>query len=154
MVTKIEPLTDSEAEQLAAWRYRPPYDFYDGNADPADLAELLDPDRRSDRYWAARDEAGTLVGFYYFAARGKAVEIGLGLRPDLVGQGRGHDFFLDGVAFAHDRFVELGLVLNVAAFNARAIKVYERAGFRESGRHVRTFDRFGDVEFVEMTGQA
>jgi RimJ/RimL family protein N-acetyltransferase len=153
-VTTIEPLTDAEAAQLAAWRYQPPYDFYDGDADPGDLAELLDPGRRGDRYWAARDDAGTMFGFYYFAVRAKAVEIGLGLRPDLVGQGRGHEFFLDGVAFAHERFGEPGLLLNVAAFNARAIKVYERAGFRESGRHVRSFERFGDVEFVEMTEQA
>jgi RimJ/RimL family protein N-acetyltransferase len=40
--------------------------------------------------------------------------------------------------------------LNVAAFNERAITVYGRAGFRETGRHVRSFDRWGDVEFVEM----
>jgi hypothetical protein len=28
--------------------------------------------------------------------------------------------------------------------------VYEQAGFRETGRHVRTFARWGDLEFVEM----
>ena len=38
----------------------------------------------------------------------------------------------------------------MAAFNERAIKVYERAGFRITGRHVRVFARWGDVEFVEM----
>jgi hypothetical protein len=41
-------------------------------------------------------------------------------------------------------------ILSVAAFNARAISVYGRAGVRETGRHIRTFERFGDVEFVDM----
>jgi len=43
--------------------------------------------------------------------------------------------------------------LYVAAFNERAIKVYEHAGFRETGRHIRTFVRWGDVEFVNMEEQ-
>jgi hypothetical protein len=38
----------------------------------------------------------------------------------------------------------------VAAFNERALLVYERAGFRVVSSHVRTFDRFGDVRFLTM----
>ena len=78
------------------------------------------------------------------------VEIGLGLRPDLTGQGLGLQFFLEGVAFARDRFPGRRVTLNVAAFNERAITVYERAGFRRTGGHVRTFDRWGEVPFIEM----
>jgi ribosomal protein S18 acetylase RimI-like enzyme len=36
------------------------------------------------------------------------------------------------------------------ASNERAIKVYERAGFQVTGRHVRTFPEFGDIEFIDM----
>jgi RimJ/RimL family protein N-acetyltransferase len=38
----------------------------------------------------------------------------------------------------------------VAAFNERAIRVYARAGFRETGRKLRSFPRWGEVEFVDM----
>jgi len=137
----IEPASHEDLAQMASWRYEPPYDFYDGDQDP-----VLNPER----FFGAVGVDGTLVGFYYLEEKGEAVEIGLGLRPDLTGQGLGAEFFQGGLDFARGRFPGLPIILNVAAFNERAIKVYERTGFRENGRHVRHFDRWGDVEFVEM----
>ena len=121
-------------------RYEPPYEFYNGEDDPIQNPE---------RVFVVRD-GDEIVGFYYFDASGETVEIGLGLRPDLTGKGLGFEFFLDGVAFAHGRFPGSSVTLNVAAFNARAITVYERAGFRRTGEHVRSFERWGEVPFVEM----
>jgi RimJ/RimL family protein N-acetyltransferase len=138
---KIEPMTQDGLDKLATWRYEPPYDFYDG-----DVEEVLNPER----YFAARDDGGGLIGFYYFEQKPDALEYGLGLRPDLTGQGRGLEFFRAGLEFGRERYRPPFVRLFVAAFNRRAIAVYERAGFRETGRHVRSFERFGDVEFVEM----
>ena len=140
-MVKITPLRAAEAAVLDAWRYEPPYDFYDGEDEPVQNPE---------RFFVVRADAGELVGFYYFDEREDAVEIGLGLRPDLTGRGLGLQFFRDGVAFARRTFRQERVVLNVAAFNERAIKVYERAGFHETGRHMRRFERWGEVEFVEM----
>jgi [ribosomal protein S18]-alanine N-acetyltransferase len=138
----ITPATAAVFEDLAGWRYPPPYDFYDGDVEP-----VLNPER----FYAAHDESGALVGFFYFETKGGgAVEIGLGLRPELVDKGLGLEFFRAGVDFAHDTFEPTHVVLNVAAFNERAITVYERGGFRRTGEHVRRFDRFGEVPFIEM----
>jgi RimJ/RimL family protein N-acetyltransferase len=137
----IEPMTPEDFVDMAAWRYDPPYDFYDGDVDP-----VLNPER----FFAARDGAGAFVGHYYFEQKGDVLEYGLGLRPELTGRGTGLEFFRAGVDFARARFSPATITLAVAAFNERAIAVYERAGFRETGRHIRTFDRFGDVEFVDM----
>ena len=127
--------------EMAGWRYEPPYDFYDGDADPV---------RNPERFYEALDEDGSLVGNYYFEEKGDALEVGLGLRPDLTGRGLGLEFLLAGIDFGRGRFGLSRVILDVAAFNERAIKVYERAGFRETGRHTRRFDRWGEVEFVEM----
>jgi ribosomal-protein-alanine N-acetyltransferase len=140
LVKTIAPLGPDERAQLDGWRYDPPYDFYNGEDDP-----VLNPER----FFVVRD-GDEVVGFYYFDERRDTVEIGLGLRPDLTGKGLGLEFFLEGVAFAQDRFPGRRVTLNVAAFNERAITVYERAGFRRTGEHVRTFDRWGEVAFVEM----
>ena len=140
MVKVIAPLSPEERAQLDGWRYDPPYEFYNGEDDP-----VLNPER----FFVVRD-GDEVVGFYYFDEQRDTVEIGLGLRPDLTGKGLGLQFFLEGVAFAHDRVPDRRVTLNVAAFNERAITVYERAGFRRTGGHVRTFDRWGEVPFIEM----
>ena len=43
-----------------------------------------------------------------------------------------------------------GVVLDVAAFNERAIRLYRRLGFDKTGQHVETFDGYGAVEFIDM----
>jgi [ribosomal protein S18]-alanine N-acetyltransferase len=141
MKLEIRSASAETFEDMAAWRYEPPYDFYDGDQDP-----VVNPER----FFAAVGEDGTLVGFYYLEAKGDDVEIGLGLRPELTGRGLGGEFLQAGLGFLRGRYPGRPVILNVAAFNKRAIKVYERAGFRETGRHVRHFDRWDGVEFVEM----
>jgi [ribosomal protein S18]-alanine N-acetyltransferase len=133
---RIEPSTLEALAERAAWRYPPPYDFYDDDGVPPKNPEC---------FYSVRDQDGALVGFYFFMPRGDALFYGLGLHPDLTGRGLGLDFVEAGIAFAEERFGSRRLVLDVAEFNARAIRVYERAGFHRTGSHFR-----GDVLFVDM----
>jgi RimJ/RimL family protein N-acetyltransferase len=137
----ISEMTEEGHVEMRSWRYPPPYDFYDGDLDP-----LSNPER----YFAARDEHGGLVGFYYFEPKPPDLDYGLGLRPDLTGRGLGLEFFLAGLAFAHQRYEPRRVVLHVAEFNERARRVYERAGLVVLSRHVRSFERFGEVPFLTM----
>jgi [ribosomal protein S18]-alanine N-acetyltransferase len=133
---EIRQMLQAHAEEIAAWRYDPPYSFYDADADPDDLALLLDPDSRRGRYFAAFGERASLVGFFEFRTEGADVVVGLGLRPDMTGRGLGLGFLEAGLAFARERFEPGRFRLSVATFNERAIRVYERAGFTP----VRTYD--------------
>jgi RimJ/RimL family protein N-acetyltransferase len=135
-------MTEESHIAMASWRYPPPYDFYDGDAEP-----MVNPER----YFEARDEDGQLIGFYYFEPKPPDLDYGLGLRPDLTGQGLGLEFFLAGLDVARERYRPSQVFLHVAAFNERARKVYERAGFQVVSAHVRTFERFGAVPFVTMS---
>jgi [ribosomal protein S18]-alanine N-acetyltransferase len=145
MELRIAPADGETHRELAGWRYPPPYDFYDGDADP-----VLNPER----YFGAFDAQGELVGFYYFEPKPPDLDYGLGLRPDLVGQGLGLEFFLAGLEFAHERYEPRRVFLHVAEFNERARRVYERAGFEVVSRHVRSFERFGEVPFLTMAEPA
>jgi RimJ/RimL family protein N-acetyltransferase len=137
-------MTVEDFAERATWRYEPPYEFYDEGPEPV---------KNPERYFAARAEDASLIGFFYFEPKAEVLEYGLGLRPDLTGRGLGLEFFRAGLEFGRERYRPTLVRLYVAAFNERAIKLYERAGFRETGRHVRTFPRWGDVEFVNMDEQ-
>ncbi|MDQ3981949.1 MAG: GNAT family N-acetyltransferase [Actinomycetota bacterium] len=149
---EIRAMSREDAEAVAGWHYDPPYDFYDFRGDPDDLGELLDPNSWVDDYHAV-DLDGELVGFFSFKRHDDALEIGLGLRPDLTGKSLGAAFVDAGLAYALERFSPRELFLDVATFNDRAKKVYERAGFRAS--HVWIHEsRQGRVEFLRMTRPA
>jgi ribosomal-protein-alanine N-acetyltransferase len=136
---------------LTAWHYPPPYDFYDPDADEDDLAELSDPGRWGTEYFTAVNENAEIVGFFQFRlpAPGTVIEIGLGLRPDLTGIGLGTGYMMAGMAYARERWRCEAFQLFVAAFNRRAIVVYERLGFR-SAEELRRFTGGAWRDFIRM----
>jgi RimJ/RimL family protein N-acetyltransferase len=134
----LRTLTRADAKRICTWRYPPPYDFY--NIDESSMQELLDP---ANHCIAVDDQTGSLLGFFTFGASARvrgasrtglyqepALDIGLGMRPDLAGQGHGLAFVDAGLHYSRERFQPVRFRLVVAAFNARAIRVYERAGFQ------------------------
>lgn len=132
------------------WKYPPPYDFYDAAADPEDYEEFVNPEQWPQKFWQVRCEEN-LIGFFTASPTEdrETYEISLGLSPDLTGGGLGLKFVLAGLETLAAECSPSRVVLSVAAFNERAMKVYERAGFRA----IRTYSQptNGSVyEFVEM----
>lgn len=158
------PLDAADARAIRQWRYEEPYVVYNGDDGPDDLSEELD--HRSP-YYAVRDERGELVGFFNFGTSAyvwespepglygddHSIAIGLGLRPDLTGKGLGLDFVCAGLALARERFAPASFRLFVLAFNERAIRVYERAGFKRV-RVIVQRNIHGEGEYVEMSRPA
>ena len=93
------------------------------------------------------------MGFFQLEKKGEAVEVELGLRPDLTGTGLGSGFLSAGLEFARRRFAPARFTLAVAAFNGRAITVYERAGFRRNGVFEHKTNG-GEHEFLSMRREA
>ena len=133
MTFRLKPLRLADASAIGSWRYQPPYDVYDLERFPLYAAVVL-------RWWntlwgyevyGVWGDEGDLVGTFMFTRADKGgVTLGLALRPDLTGKGLGLAFMQAGVDFARQRFSPTFLRLDVAEFNLRAIKVYERAGFQ------------------------
>ena len=147
----VRAMTAGDAHAIAAWRYPGAYAFYDADADPGDLAELLDPAQWGRRYFAVDGADGALAGRFVFKLDDDGIaEVGLGLRPDLTGRGLGLAFLEAGLRCAAQALGATRFTLGVAAFIARAITVYERAGFAIVDRYLHATN--GALhEFVRMT---
>jgi len=140
--------TPEDVRQFFSWRYEPPYDIYqlDETTFESELAYYLDP---CHQFHALVDHAGALVALCSFGADGQvpggdygadALDIGMGVRPDLTGQGRGAVYVQQVVDFALASFAPNALRVTIAAFNLRAQKVWQKVGFVESSRFGRTKD--------------
>lgn len=147
------PLRWRDALAISRWHYPEPYAIYDMNMLIPMLIEQVLTLLGTHLYYAARDEQGTLVGFFSFVKRDDDVEVGVALRPDLTDKGLGLAFVLAGLDFARRTLHPARFRLDVATFNQRALRVYERAHFRP----IRTFTRDigrARVECVEMVRDA
>jgi [ribosomal protein S18]-alanine N-acetyltransferase len=133
------PMTEPVAQIISNWTYPKPYDLYSMDGSEACFSELMNGD-----YFYAEDNAGRLAGFVCLGnsarvpggyeagiySNSHALDIGLGLHPDLTGKGLGSEFLGHALQFMNSRLSNTEYQLVVAAFNERAIKAYEKAGFQ------------------------
>ena len=144
-------LDESAAREVVRWRYDPPYDIYNIEDSDDAIQYAIDPRKG---FFSMRDETGKLLGFCSFGDDGQvsggdyrleALDIGMGIHPDLTDRGRGAGYVAAVVDFAKKEFAAERLRVTIAAFNLRAQRVWEKNGFRPE----QTFHREVDNrEFV------
>ncbi|MEM7035000.1 MAG: GNAT family protein, partial [Chloroflexota bacterium] len=140
----FKPVDQADVEQLVCWQYDPPYDIYSlgGPFDDEYLAYFLDP---QNKFHSIKNQAGRLLAFCSFGLdaqvpggdyQADALDIGMGVHPDLTGQGRGIYFAQAVLGFAQQKFASNTYRVTIADFNKRARRVWEKAGFH----YIHTFD--------------
>ena len=152
---KIALLTQANADKIAReWHYNDMYSFYDMENDPEDLEEIITPRLRANKYYQILDDKDELAGYFCLERLSEEkVEVGLGLRPDLTGRGLGLNFVKEIEAFIQNNFNYELIILSVASFNKRAIKVYQRAGFKIDGSKLQKSND-GVYEFINLSKTA
>ena len=132
----FEQMNAAEAERLTRWHYQPPYQIYNTTSNETLIRPFVDPENA---YYSILDN-GELVGFCCFGKEAQvpggnygrdSLDIGLGVRPDLTGQGRGQMYIADVLNFARSKFNPILFRITVAAFNERALKAWKKAGFQQ-----------------------
>jgi len=133
-VLQIRDLTAADLADIATWTYDGPWSVYDSEGE-------LDP---SLGYWAVVDASdGQVWGFACLGADARVpglveadgvLDVGVGMRPDLVGQGRGADFAGVVLDLAETRGAER-LRAVVQDWNERSLRVFLGLGFVRTGTH-------------------
>jgi RimJ/RimL family protein N-acetyltransferase len=155
-ILTFTPITVDHIRQFVFWQYEPPYDVY--NEDPAQMEAIvdyyLDPQFQCR---AMLDKMGEMVGLCSFGADGQvpggdysreALDIGLAIRPDLTGQGRGSGFIEAVLDFGRRQYYPPAFRVTIAEFNERAQRVWQKAGFNEVQRFGRESDGLPFIIFV------
>lgn len=76
------------------------------------------------------------------------IEIGLGLRPDLCGQGIGRDFVKLITEYTLNLYPDRSICMEVRTFNKRAVKCYEACGYKIVLQHYKETPRVSDEYFL------
>nr|WP_238188517.1 GNAT family N-acetyltransferase [Paenibacillus sp. L3-i20] len=136
----IQPLALEHAIELCNWSYSPPYNIYNWpnwEHMKKDEIEFGDPVLREEQYSSVLDNEGNLVGFAQFFPMSNVTRLGLGLRPDLCGNGLGIPLVEAVATEAIRRSPSNEIDLEVLTWNVRAIRTYEKAGFRITDTYMR-----------------
>jgi [ribosomal protein S18]-alanine N-acetyltransferase len=152
------PADEKSSREFLAWRYEPPYDIYNCPPEQVEEAVRYNTDPVNNIY-AMFNPQGELVGYCSYGADARVrggdysesgLDIGLMLKPALTGQGRGADFAREVISNGVEMYDPKKLRVTIAAFNQRAIRVWEINGFRKT----QTFKRVRDgMEFIVMERQ-
>ena len=153
----IRPVTGADIRDFALWRHEAPYDVYD-ITHPVD--EAVEYFLRPSTGCHVIEAGGELAGFITFGADARvpgggysdvALDIGLGIKPELTGRGHGGAYVEAVVAFARDTFSVTPLRVTIAAGNERAVRVWSGRGFKETQRFGSPETVMGSDQFVVLT---
>ncbi|WP_291568266.1 MULTISPECIES: GNAT family N-acetyltransferase [unclassified Clostridium] len=138
----------SDIEDILTWKYDGIYSFYD-NSIQKEKIEWIESFIDSDDNFSIYNEQNELVGncsFYYIE---EFFCLGVQMRPELTGKGFGTEFVRAIINFGKKKYNLSYIDLTVAKFNKRAIKVYEKLGFKIIEEIVNTI-RGADYDFLVM----
>lgn len=139
----LSKMTEEDAREILSWRYDEPYDFYDPKDDlETGVQTLVEP---TNLYLGVRDRDGELVAYYCFGGEAQvpggdytenALDISGGARPDKLGTGYGPMFVRVAMDFGQMFFSPEKYRATIAAFNTRALRMCENAGFVRSNEFI------------------
>ncbi|MDY7013164.1 MAG: GNAT family N-acetyltransferase [Cyanobacteriota bacterium] len=145
MKLTFQKLEQENALAILKWRYPAPYDRYNFNIEafPEDLCYLLE---RKNAFFALLNPKRELEGYCSFGTDGQvpggcysaeALDIGMGIRPDLVGRKLGKQYARAVAKYGANQYTTKHLRVTIADFNKRAQRVWQQLGFEQVEKFIK-----------------
>ena len=140
------------AKEVCSWRYNDEYSIYDfpsWEIVKQDKWSIANLGKREKEFYAVIDETNKLCGFIRLQDHHNYILLGLGLKPSLCGKGHGSELMSLIIELCNNIYSGKKILLVVRSFNKRAIRCYEKAGFKI----VEIFNKInphGEDEFFKM----
>lgn len=152
MNLRLHSLTENHGKEISHWKREGIYSVYnlpDWETMKRSGFGLTIKEKREKEFMAVVDESSSFCGFVRLRENEGKVVIAVGLKPELCGKGFGSQVMGLLIDECIKRFANMPIKLEVRSFNKRAIKCYEKVGFKE----VRTYIRntlSGEDEYLQM----
>jgi len=142
--------TESDAKDISSWKYEGIYSFYNNDKTEA-KQEWARNIHKDENAFAMYNEKNELIGncSFTYDDDDKEYLFGVQMRPCLTGKGMGTEVVANILNFGREKYNLDKITLLVANFNKRAIRLYEKLGFKtieEFPAHVNN----EDIIFVVM----
>jgi len=147
----VRPLTIEDGMDIAMWRYPGPWAVYDA----------LEAPRPDEGYWAVCEDDDRLVGFCCLGDAARpvglepdpgALDVAIGVRPDLTGQGLGSEVGRKAVDYARQVSDGRRLRCAVRDWNHAGLEAARQASFVEVGEHAVEGQRYLVLEVPVHAG--
>lgn len=136
---KVSVLTEDYAKEICKWKYSGEYavyNFSDWDIVVANRWGLSIKEKREKEFLAFLS-ANELIAYGRIHVDNDKAFIGIGLKPKLCGYGYGKYIMGLLVEESKSRFPNLRIALIVRNFNKRALKCYEKVGFKVKDEYVK-----------------
>lgn len=120
------------AKQICAWCYSGEYSIYnlpDFETAKREMYSIFNPQKKQE-FFCFLDSDNNVVAYSRFVQKQHCFVMGVGISPNLTGQGLGSEIILQSIEKLKEKFADVKVVLEVRSWNKRAIKCYQKCGFK------------------------
>ena len=142
--------TEEEKYTICGWKYEAAYSIYN-NPPYAEQLMLHRGFANPKNSFYSFYDADKLVGYINLVEEDTEVFFGIGVAPTFCNRGYGQEICRLSRALSRQLYPEKPLYLEVRTWNLRAVRCYEKAGFRIAGEAIKKITPIGEGTFYRMT---